>query len=175
MINKENIARPDSCVGPECRIIDGKLNGTCISLWPDSTIKSKGTYVNDTVAGKFLQWYENGQLEVERILSDDNKNGSIMRYWQNGGLKTLSIFEDGRVDQRIEWNENGSLYIQELYSDSGSVSITKYRPNGELEYSGSTINGSRSGQWRTYDKSGRLCLIREYDQGKIISEEQFCP
>lgn len=175
MINKENIARPDSCVGPECIIIEGKLNGTCIALWPDSSMKSEGFYLNDTISGSFRRWYVGGQLEEERILTHDNQNGTTMQYWQNGGLKALCIYGEGSIEQRIEWNEVGRLYLQELYLDSSRVDIVKYRPNGELEYSGTRINGSRSGQWRTYDLNGNLCSTAEYDQGAVISEDHLCP
>lgn len=175
MINKANIARPDSCVGPECRIVDGKLNGTCITLWPDSSIKSEGIYLNDTISGAFRKWFEDGQLEEERIKTHDNLNGTIMKYWPNGALKTLCIYSEGAIDQRMQWNENGGLDLQEIYSNNEHLRLIKYRSNGELEYSGTKINGSRSGQWRKYDVNGRLCSILEYDNGNLLKEEQFCP
>lgn len=175
MINKENIARPDSSVGPECRLIEGKRNGTCVTLWPDSSIKTTGIYLNDTVAGKFRQWYENGQLKEERIFTEDNRNGTSMCYWSNGALRSLSIHENDKIDQLIEWNENGDLHLQEIRSENGGVSIIKYRSNGELEYSGNSINGLRSGQWRIYNEVGKLCSTIEYIEDKMVKEEHFCP
>ncbi|MFF2194985.1 toxin-antitoxin system YwqK family antitoxin [Streptomyces sp. NPDC058157] len=70
---------------------DGILNGPSRMWFPDGTAKLRGTVVNGSASGEFLEWHPNGVLKSRKFFDDDiyslkeesvwDEHGCLVRAW----------------------------------------------------------------------------------------------
>jgi len=93
-------------------------NGTVKSYYPEGTIKSEISFVNDVLDGSAIWYYPNGNLKSEKNYSNGILYGWIKEYFDSGLLKEEYYAKNGIKDgtQRIFY-ENGALKELSEYSD----------------------------------------------------------
>lgn len=141
--------------------------------------KTEFTEVQDT--------YFNGNTKSEFIYPDksDKQNYTIKNYYENGQLSFTATVENGMlVGQKISYYYNGKLkevdsLIKpcELNFCCCDGTVTKYKPNGQLEQSYQNRNGVANGLVTLYDDStGKVDVIYTYvDDRKNGTYTSFYP
>ncbi|MFA7421771.1 MAG: TonB family protein [Melioribacteraceae bacterium] len=85
-------------------------NGVIKSYYPDRTIKSEHSYVNDILDGQALSYHENGKLKEEKNFSRGILNGWIRSYYSSGILKEEYFVKNGVIDgDKKQYSERGQL------------------------------------------------------------------
>ena len=66
--------------------------------------------------GQWVQWYRNGQKEVEGIYYRGKKHGEWTLWYNNGTQKERGQFDMGKVDGSYKyWYANGHLHMEQTY------------------------------------------------------------
>jgi antitoxin component YwqK of YwqJK toxin-antitoxin module len=96
---------------------DGQSIENIVETW--LMINKKGTLIAK-------QYYENGQLEVERTYKNGKENGVAKRYHENGQLEAKGTYKNGKEDG--VWNfyyENGQLRYEITYKLGITISYRR--------------------------------------------------
>lgn len=62
-------------------------NGVIKSYYPDGTVQSETSYVNDVLDGAVINYYPNGKISVEKNYSQGILDGYVREYYESGQLK----------------------------------------------------------------------------------------
>ena len=144
---------------------NGKQNGPFEVHYLDGKLQIKGNYKDDKKDGIWEYYREDGTLEGKVTYKNDEANGKYEAYFENG--KTL--YSDGTY---INGKKNG---IEKEYYMSGKVqSVTTYKndvpeetyyyENGQIFISGYVKDNTAYGEWKYYDKKGKLVTKGEYNK-----------
>jgi uncharacterized protein len=146
--------------------------------------------------GKWMFFYENGNVKEEGDYRNDLKHGYFKTYATNGVLLSTAKYLDGVLQEDVE--ELAKLDIKREYYPSGQVKTVasfkddvpqgirrEYSPEGEITagfvFSGGIIvgegitdeEGIRDGLWKEYYTNGQLKSTGMYDAGKRTDEWKF--
>ncbi|MFW6020038.1 MAG: toxin-antitoxin system YwqK family antitoxin [Bacteroidales bacterium] len=94
----------------------------------------------DTV--KEIQYYKNGQIEMEGPLKDNKRNGTWKAYYKDGTVWSSSKYSHGK--------QHGPY--------------TTYYPNGHIRYKGQMHMDKRTGKWAFYNRKGEIVKEIDYDK-----------
>ena len=146
-----------------------------------------GKFKNGKRNGKWLSYYETGQLSFKENYKDGELDGLFESYRKTGQLHYSWIFKDGVKEGLYqEYNEDGSLQKTETYKDgeklkngvvleSDFLSFKTYRDgildgpsevyykNRNLHMKGQFKNGIETGLHESYHKNGRLSISGYYN------------
>lgn len=133
--------------------------GAYTTFYPSGAISSVANYLNDTLEGQKIWYYEDGKIEVEENYKRGLYHGVFKAYFEDG-----SILQEGYYDNNLpsgEWltyYENGQL--KERVTLSGGVEngpFEEYSEAGVLSSKGSYKDGpNEEGLLELFDASGDL-------------------
>jgi TonB family protein len=107
-------------------------NGIVKTYYPDGSIQSEISYVNDVLDGNAYLYYSNGQLKSEKNFDKGILNGWIKEYYESGLLKEEYFVKNGMKDGAYRvYNENGVLKILSNYVNGNQTQLQlfDYGPN----------------------------------------------
>jgi hypothetical protein len=68
--------------------------------------------------GKWLEYYENGQLKLKSNYKNGEYEGEQLGYYKNGQLWVKINYKDGKLEgEFLVYNENGQLEKTEIWKD----------------------------------------------------------
>ena len=127
----------------------------------------------------WIEWYENGQKEIESFFQDGKERGLVTEWYENG-LKR----EERTFKQFITYTENGLNRSREIYKrlftyyNNGNIKEEKnyrngkewglrilYHDNGIIKYK--NVSFKKNGDGKTY-----LIFTRFDKYGKLIQGEK---
>lgn len=97
-------------------------------------------YTNGVPNGKWLTFYQNGNLKSIENWRDGKLNGKYIIYLKNGTKSLETFFTEGKDD--------GNYYI--------------YNENGTIKIEGCFIKGKPAGHWKYFDRNGKLLKTATY-------------
>ena len=107
-------------------------NGVVKSYYPDRTVKSELSYVNDILDGPALSYHENGKLKEEKNYSRGILNGWIRNYYNTGILKEEYFVKNGVIDgDKKQYSESGQL-LNIISYDNGLAVNRQYFEKQEV-------------------------------------------
>lgn len=142
-------------IGEEKNIADYKLHvKRYYENYPNqlSAEYTKSRSIDDYYHGKYISYYENGEVEVEGQYSEIE-------------------FTNIRVGLWKWYNKDGSLDTENNYKAE-----ILYWPNGEMKIKGGFVFDTdsnewvKSGEWKRYDEDGKFIEKKEYQWGVEINE-----
>lgn len=91
--------------------------------------------------------------------------------------KSVGRYKNGEPLRKWLYYTNDKISKKEIYSKNKCV-ITYYNTNGTIQSKGKTklvVTGPELhwfyyGNWKYFDKKGRLIAIKKYDKGEFVSE-----
>ena len=142
------------------------------------------------MANKWIkQYYDSGAL-LDECEVDEEKvaNGVYRSYYESGALRESATFSSGLMEgPEEEYYENGQLQVRRVYANGrvvdsvvtamnmdGSLSETEYWSMGRCRSSDAAgnlsrefelFNASRTGNYKSYYKNGRLYDELQFDEG----------
>ena len=146
--------------------------------------------------GKWIGYYEEGNINWEGEFKNDLKNGYFKEYSKEGNLLITQKYIDGILQEEVE--ELAKLDIKTEYYPSGKPKIVasyknnipegvrrEYSPDGEIVAgyifkSGILLGegivdeaGIKDGPWKEYYPNGAVKNIGIYEKGKRVGEWKF--
>ena len=107
---------------------------------------SEGLWVDGSKQGKWLEWYENGQLKSTESFKNNVWHGNHTYWHENGQKMRESIDVDGLYEGRwISWHDNGQKCEEGLYRKE-----------------------KKNGTWTKWDESGNKIFEGNYKDGELI-------
>ena len=152
---------------------------------------------NNESFGPYKEWYDNGQLSVTGTdKSNYEREGEWLEFYKDGSKKDEAEYINGKYTLINHWDENGKQTLKngtgytEFYSkpffegddpefhfreykDYVAHGVWKETENDILKQLVNYNNGKRDGVMETYYNNGNLEKRTIYENGTIISEEDF--
>ena len=126
-------------------------------------LKEVATYNSGFLDSVQFLYYENGRLGAEYNYDFGIKDGSFRTWYESGEIKSDYFFENGMVTNGGMYFENGQIMGDLTFESGAIVSGIYYHENGNLRSRGNIRNGQRSGEWKIYDKEGKLKEVLQYE------------
>lgn len=117
--------------------------GAYTTFYPDGTVSSVANYLNDTLEGQKLWYFENGKIEIEENFKKGNYHGVFKAYFEDG-----TILQEGAYEDNMPFGEWLSYYA-----------------NGKLKERVTFANGYENGPFEEYSESGVISSRGVYNDG----------
>ena len=121
-------------------------------------------------SGRYVKFYDNGQLQVARFYKDGRYEGPSV-VWYESGQKMYEVnFKDGKEDGlQTQWYKNGQKRFESKKSKDGIVTANSWKPNGEKCPITNIVDGT--GVMIKYGEDGADDLRLTYTDGKLPWEK----
>lgn len=151
---------------------DDKKDGVWEYYREDGTLEGKVTYKNDEANGKYESYFENGKtLYSDGTYVNGKKNGIEKEYYMSEKLQSATTYKNDTPEETIMYYPSGKIYMKRNYNKTHE--ITYYYENGQFFLSGYVKNNTAYGEWKYYDKKGKLVTKGEYNQISKTFETVF--
>ena len=134
-------------VKSELHYENGQLDGECVWYYANGKKMTEATYANGEINGEMRKWFENGQLFQEGSYVDGLMDGLWFVYYPSGALAAKADYKMG-TGKQICYEESGYKCLEVPYR-----------------------NNLKHGREMYYNPDGRLTKVVEYEDGKVISED----
>ena len=115
----------DGTVGMREKYENGKRNGYQITYHLNGNIRSIIPYKNGKIEG-IIEWYDINGLLVEQS-EIKNGTGKFISYWENGNIQEEGNYKNYRkVGEWTEYNQNKEIEKIITYSDKGNIIKIKW-------------------------------------------------
>nr|WP_299387586.1 hypothetical protein [Allomuricauda sp.] len=157
---------------------NGKLHGEFQSYHNvgGTLLESKAEYVDGKVQSNYVEYFPHGKKAAEINFKDGKAHGQETKYYANGTLSSDWNSKEGYVDGYYkQFHANGSPKEVGQSLEGNYVGNWKsYFSHGTLasEY-GYNDDGEADGEYKYYDKDGKLHYIFEYRKGELIAYKYF--
>ncbi|MBU0940954.1 MAG: hypothetical protein KKD36_05945 [Bacteroidetes bacterium] len=105
-------------------------------------------------------------LWTEKYSLDSSNYKSIGQYKNDEPIKKWRYYLDGKIIKKEKYK--ASFCKTKLYHENGSL---QSRGNTVLDTSGKYPHWYYDGQWKTYNKKGKLISRRTYREGQLLTEK----
>jgi antitoxin component YwqK of YwqJK toxin-antitoxin module len=114
---------------------NGLKNGIETCWHPSGKKSSEGLWVDGSKEGKWLEWYENGQLKSTESFKNNVWHGNHIYWHENGQKMRESIDVDGLYEGRwISWHDNGQKCEEGLYRKEKRMALGPSGMKVEIKY-----------------------------------------
>lgn len=90
------------------------LTGVLFERFPNGQLANETGYENGKPHGMSRFWYDDGSLESETEIVHNKAVGVSRGWYRNGQLKDERYFENGRIYETREWDEDGKFIVRPL-------------------------------------------------------------
>jgi antitoxin component YwqK of YwqJK toxin-antitoxin module len=133
----------------------GKIKDGYYSIYDENGTQIKVvTYDNEYITneiynnGKYISYYENGNIKSEGLIADNGNQGLYIEFWENGQKKAEGNYDNGqKIGQWVSWDQNGAKRAEKNYS-----------------------LGKLDGKSTFWEENGDI-KIELYDKGILIDEQ----
>lgn len=120
----------------EANYTNGQANGAAKSYYPSGKLAASKYFVNGAPVGRWIDYYENGQVREDRVYDSFPGSSSNIKYKTTGWRYTWA--EDGKLLSKSLYDSSDKILVQHTYSDGipakyvCSIFELSYFPNGKL-------------------------------------------
>ncbi len=152
---------------------DGTRRGEWIELYPDSTMRSKGLFINGKRSGDWKFYYPGEVLEQEGSYKDGMLQGLWTWYYPSGKIQKQEEFFEGVPEGNyVEYDETGNIIVKGNYFE-GLKSGKWIEQSGEERFEGEYRNGHQVGDWISYYSNGKMSFQGSFKGGYPDGEHRF--
>lgn len=135
---------------------DGTRRGEWVELYPDSTIRAQGLFLNGKRSGEWKYFFPGGKLEQSGNYKDGKLDGTWTWYDDLGRVIKQEDFLDGVPEGKyVEYDELGNMIASGSYFDGMKTGKWKEQ-SGDILFEGEYRNGQQTGEWFAYDSKGKV-------------------
>jgi antitoxin component YwqK of YwqJK toxin-antitoxin module len=165
---------------------DGKLRSTLLypatgnivlntAFYQNGIKMAEGNYIEQKKDGLWKYYNDLGELASEENWAKGLPAGVWKVYYQ--GLKVMEEFTYRNGQKEGAWKQyfpTGSIKAEAMYIDGLRQGPAKfYFPDGAIMIRGNFRNDLRNGIWENYKQNGQKESVREFDNGKLLSETYY--
>ncbi|MFK7934591.1 MAG: toxin-antitoxin system YwqK family antitoxin [Saprospiraceae bacterium] len=142
--------------------------GTYLKYDVSGTITEEAQYINDTLNGKRVLYYENGKPHIVENYKMGEFSGLYQAYYESGSLEISGEYAKSAMNgEWIRNYENGQQMETVLFENNQENGpFTEWHKNGHLKAKGQYLDGDKEhGELLLYDESGELERKMNCDRG----------
>lgn len=144
---------------------DGTRRGEWVELYPDSTLRAKGLFINGKRSGEWKYYYPGEILEQIGEYRNGLLDGTWTWYYPSGKVQREEDFVAGVPEGRyIEYDESGKIIASGSYFE-GLKSGKWKEQSGDVLSEGEYRNGRQVGEWISYYSNGKMAFKGTYKVG----------
>ena len=152
---------------------DGTRRGEWVELYPDSTLRAKGLFINGKRSGEWTYYFENGQIEQSGHYKDGLLDDTWTWYDESGKILKQEDFLDGVLEGKyVEYDDLGNLIAQGSYFDGMKTGKWKEQ-SGDVLSEGEYRNGQQVGEWVSYYDNGKMAFKGTFKGGYPDGEHLY--
>jgi antitoxin component YwqK of YwqJK toxin-antitoxin module len=89
---------------------NGKEDGEWKKFYPSKKIREKRFFKDGYKTGKFLAWWENGNMQMQYFFEDDEYEGVCKEWSEKGMLNKIMTYKKGHEEGHQQWwYDNGKI------------------------------------------------------------------
>lgn len=153
------------------KFLTSQLNN--YSVWEDENYLIKGSYLDDSLDGLYIEYFENKLIHIIGNYKKGLKVGEFRTYHDNGNLYFIENFEDGKLNGLWQQYYNtGKLREERFYQKNNIVTsnVIEWYDNGNkknnCEYVYENNQKLNHGTFISYYENGVIQSINQYTKGK---------
>jgi hypothetical protein len=110
------------------------MEGKFLSYYENGNLKQVANYLGDVVHGSLEMYFESGKKQSKSYFNNGLQD-SLTEYWYESGMKESEAwFNNGVIDGEFkEYYENGELKMQAIYERDTVIFYKEYTIDGILE------------------------------------------
>lgn len=105
--------------------------------YPSKKIKSQLKYINGSLNGESIYYFENGHIDSSIPYLNGNKHGVIKHFNEKGILTGLSVYDNGLMTLLKVFDEKGELHTETVCIKDVPIHIFHYE-KGKITADGAT-------------------------------------
>ena len=140
--------------------------------YPDGVLKTEGLFENDSRQGKWKFYDRHSNISAIESYDKGSLIDTAYYFHKNGKLKSKESYQNGELNGLfLEYNIFGTLIREGLYKDGQwDKDWYLYNDEGILTSEYFYVDGENHGIQKNYGLNGKLESFREYEYGRIISQ-----
>ena len=134
--------------------------------------KVQGTLKDGVWHGKYIEYWDNGQLLRKGNYKDGKQEGLWKFHYDNGRLSLKGHYEHGKSEGVWERFDSYSGHIIEITNFKNGKKDgleMSFHDNGQLKKTGNYKNGKEEGLWEQYRDNGLLSSKADFKDGKVFN------
>lgn len=144
---------------------DGTRRGEWVELYPDSTLRAQGIFINGKRSGKWKFYFPGEVLEQVGNYKDGLYDGTWTWYYPSGKIQKQEDFFDGMPEGKyIEYDEDGKVIAEGSYFDGLKTGKWKEQ-SGDVYSEGEYRNDQQVGEWISYYSNGKMAFKGSFKGG----------
>lgn len=154
--------------GVSCTLTDSlPFTGLCKDFYDNGQVQLEKNFIEGLPDGSFFRYYKNGQKSVEVNFVKGKPVGGYKQYYESGKLKAQKT-DDGKKQIVTRWFENGTKSIeQHLENNILTGKSEQWYNNGQLELTSFYENDKRTGKFQVFFKDGKKKIEGDYIDGQL--------
>lgn len=152
---------------------DGTRRGEWVELYPDSTLRAKGLFINGKRSGEWKFYYPGKVLEQVGKYKDGKLDGTWTWYYPSGKIQKQEDFLDDLPEGNyVEYDEEGNVIIKGSYFDGMKTGKWKEK-SGDETFEGEYRNDHQVGEWVSYYSNGKMAFKGSFKGGYPDGEHLY--
>jgi S1-C subfamily serine protease/antitoxin component YwqK of YwqJK toxin-antitoxin module len=136
-------------------------------LAKDGTTLCEGNFEFGNKTGLWSYYYDSKKLKSEINYANDTLNGKTVHYYDNGNIKSVGDYLKGQKNGKwIYYTESDEKnYLESYQNGKRNGSYISYFDNKNVYQKGNLTDGFKDGNWITNYSDGSIKTITEYHNG----------
>lgn len=152
---------------------DSTRRGEWVELYPDSTLRAQGLFINGKRSGEWKFFFPGEVLEQVGSYKDGKFDGTWFWYFPDGKIQKQEDFFDGMPEGKyIEYDEKGKVIAEGSYFD-GMKSGKWKEQSGDVFSEGEYRNDLQVGEWISYYTNGKVAFKGTFKGGYPDGEHLY--
>lgn len=189
---------------------EGELNGSYVEYYANGRKSTEGNYVKGNATGQWNYYYSNGktkrtgsysatglangewlyydrsgQLNESRKFDEEGRYAGENTIYKDGLKHYVIAYKKGIIVKSTSYNKDGKV-INSFGANDGTFAVKYYYLTGELMSEGAYKKGNNTGEWKYYNRFGKLTeraffeddklqgVVKEYyPSGEIRAEKEY--
>ena len=152
---------------------DGTRRGEWVELYPDSTLRAKGLYINGKRSGEWRFYYPNEVLEQVGNYREGLLDGTWTWYFENGKIQKQEDFLENQPEGKyVEYDDTGAVLVTGTYFEGLKTGRWKEQ-SGEVVSEGEYRNDKQVGEWISYYANGKMAFKGSFKGGYPDGEHLY--
>jgi len=140
-------------------------------------LAAKGKYSNKEKDGLWTYYGENNIVIMEETYNKGKLQGKSIIYWQSNNHNPAEIKNWDNNIKHGDWlwfYDGGNKRMTAKYKEGKlDGDFIVYFIDGSIHVNGSYVMDKRNGKWDYYNEDGSLKASIEYNNGKIVNEDEY--
>jgi len=137
----------------------GKIVSNTLYNAANGKVTYKAKYKDGDVDGIAYDYYPDGSLKLSTVYKEDEMSGPQIRYAPDGSVVLVLVYEE---DELISY---GPSEEDQTLADKAVIKIAYSYSNGKPKAIMTIKYGSYDGEWKVFNKSGKVGESRVYKYG----------